>query len=284
MTEEYVTRNMTRDELDMVVEWAALEGWNPGHGDADAFFGADPEGFFIGELNGTPIASISAVSYGPDFAFVGFYIVKLEHRGNSYGLKLWQYALSQVKAASMGLDGVVAQQDNYRKSGFVLAHRNLRYETVSVAAASPSGTDGITAISEADFDQLRSYDEAIFRAPRAEFLKRWLFRPEGQALVARRSGEVAGYAAMRPAREGYRVGPLFADGPAVASRLLEALTSAVPAGSRVFIDVPLGNEAAVQLAERLKMTPAFDTARMYAGRSPDVPIERVFGITSLELG
>jgi GNAT superfamily N-acetyltransferase len=260
MTEEYVTRNMTRDELDMVVEWAAREGWNPGHGDADAFFAADPEGFFIGELNGTPIASISAVSYSPDFAFVGFYIVNLEHRGNGYGLKLWQNALSQVKAASIGLDGVVAQQDNYRKSGFVLAHRNLRYETVAAAAASHRGTDGITTISEADFDQLLRYDEAIFRAPRAEFLRRWLFRPEGRAVLARRSDEVAGYAAMRPAREGYRVGPLFADEPAIASRLLEALTIAVPAGSRVFIDVPLGNGAAVQLAERLKMTPAFDTA------------------------
>jgi hypothetical protein len=32
------------------------------------------------------------------------------------------------------------------------------------------------------------------------------------------------------------------------------------------------------------MTPMFETARMYRGRAPDLPLDRIFGITTFELG
>jgi hypothetical protein len=50
VNEELQIRPMTRDELDLAVEWAAQEGWNPGLADAECFHAADPEGFLIGVL------------------------------------------------------------------------------------------------------------------------------------------------------------------------------------------------------------------------------------------
>jgi hypothetical protein len=44
------------------------------------------------------------------------------------------------------------------------------------------------------------------------------------------------------------------------------------------------NPAAVALAERHRMTIVFETARMYIGRAPDVPMHRLFGVTTFELG
>ena len=73
----YEIRPMTRGEIDLAVEWAAAEGWNPGLHDADPFFAADPDGFLIGLLDGEPIGCISAVGYQENFGFIGFYIVKL---------------------------------------------------------------------------------------------------------------------------------------------------------------------------------------------------------------
>jgi hypothetical protein len=32
------------------------------------------------------------------------------------------------------------------------------------------------------------------------------------------------------------------------------------------------------------MSPVFETARMYKGAAPKLPLERIFGITSFELG
>jgi hypothetical protein len=78
---DYETRRMHRDQLDTAVEWAAAEGWNPGLYDADAFFATDPTGFFVGLLDSQPAASISVVKYSEAFAFVGFYIVRPDLRG-----------------------------------------------------------------------------------------------------------------------------------------------------------------------------------------------------------
>ena len=93
-----------------------------------------------------------------------------------------------------------------------------------------------------------------------------------------------GYAVGRPCRVGVKIGPLFADDPSVAQALFDALCASVPAGASLYLDVPEPNGAAVELARRAGMTVVFETARMYAGRAPDVPVERVFGVTTFELG
>src|SRR5690606_18845555 len=131
MNDGYEIRPMTRSELDEVIEWAAAEGWNPGRNDAPAFFDADHSGYFVGLLNGEVISSISVVKYGPEYGFVGFYIVKPEHRGKGYGLRLWQHALATLDAEIAGLDGVLAQTANYERSGFVDTYHNMRYQGVT---------------------------------------------------------------------------------------------------------------------------------------------------------
>ncbi len=50
------------------------------------------------------------------------------------------------------------------------------------------------------------------------------------------------------------------------------------------VDVPQPNQAGVELLEGLGMERSFETARIYRGPAPELPLERIFGITSLELG
>src|SRR3954470_8753700 len=105
-------RPMRPDEISTAVDWAAAEGWNPGLADAPCFAAADPEGFFIGELDGAPIATVSCVNYDESFAFLGCYIVQEDFRGRGYGLQLWNAAMAHAGRRVIGLDGVVAQQEN----------------------------------------------------------------------------------------------------------------------------------------------------------------------------
>src|SRR5262249_60290180 len=99
---------------------------------AACFTPLDPDGFPIGELDGAAASTISAINYDDGFSFLGFYIVRPDLRGRGYGLRTWRSAIAHAGARMIGLDGVVAQQDNYRKSGFVFAHRNVRYGGVPV--------------------------------------------------------------------------------------------------------------------------------------------------------
>ena len=50
-------RRMTEADLKLALDWAAAEGWNPGLDDAHCFYAADPQGFFLGELDGARSAA-----------------------------------------------------------------------------------------------------------------------------------------------------------------------------------------------------------------------------------
>ena len=120
-------RAMRPDEISVAVEWAAAEGWNPGLADAACFATVDPHGFLVGELDGAPAATISCVNYDSSFSFLGFYIVREDVRGLGYGVRMWNAAIAHAGPRVIGLDGVIAQQANYARSGFKLAYANIRY-------------------------------------------------------------------------------------------------------------------------------------------------------------
>jgi GNAT superfamily N-acetyltransferase len=273
---------MDRQEIDLAVDWAAAEGWNPGLYDANCFYAADPGGFLIGLLGDEPIATISVVKYGGSFGFVGFYIVAPPHRGRGYGIKIWNAALARLEGRTVGLDGIVDQQENYKKSGFVLAHRNIRYQGRSVGGAGLE--PGVVGLSRLPFDKIAAYDRQFFPDTRLEFLKCWMNQPRGAALALVQDSSLAGYGVLRPCRSGYKVGPLFAENVEIAEDLFLGLQRDIPEGAPVFLDTPAVNGAAVDLAKRHHMTAVFETARMYAGQIPDLPLDRIFGVTSFELG
>jgi ribosomal protein S18 acetylase RimI-like enzyme len=153
-------RPMTRQELERAIDWAAAEGWNPGLNDANCFHATDPGGFLLGLIDDKPVATISVVKYGDRFGFLGFYIVKPEYRGAGNGLKIWNAGLEYLKGRTIGLDGVVAQQDNYQKSGFTLAYRNVRYQGTGDGRLV---TDpGVVRLSTLAFDEIDSYDKPFF--------------------------------------------------------------------------------------------------------------------------
>ena len=61
---DLVIKTASRSELDLAIDWAAQEGWNPGLADAACFHAADPEGFLIGFIGREPVGCISMVRYG----------------------------------------------------------------------------------------------------------------------------------------------------------------------------------------------------------------------------
>lgn len=278
----YTIRAMTRQEVDIAIDWAAAEGWNPGLYDANCFYAADPNGFLIGLLGDEPIAMISAVKYGDSFGFLGFYIVKAEYRGKGYGIQIWNAALARLKGRTIGLDGVVNQQGNYQNSGFTLAYRNIRYR--GTGGGNFSTEPGVVPLSTLPFDEICAYDKPFFPDNRTQFLKCWIDQPQSTALGILRNRTLAGYGVLRICRSGYKIGPLFADSSELAERLFLALKAPVPEGTPIFLDTPAVNSAAVDLAKRHNMTVAFETARMYTGKSPDLPVNRLFGVTTFELG
>jgi len=289
MAEELVIRNMTRAEVDALVEWAAREGWNPGLHDAELFWATDPDAFIAAELGGELIGGGAITSYGGDYGFMGFFIVRPEFRGRGLGNRLWHARRDRLRArlrkgASIGLDGVFEMQNYYAAGGFVFSHRNLRFRTEIGAPPPPPRPDGkVFPLSAIDLDQVAAYDRVCFPAPRTNFLTRWITQPDAAAFGLRRAGKLCGYGVVRRCREGCKIGPLFADDAAAADALAARLAG-FAAGGALYLDAPEDNPAAMQLVQQYGMTEVFGCARMYLGPAPEVSHKRVYGVTTFELG
>jgi hypothetical protein len=180
----------------------------------------------------------------------------------------------------IGLDGVVAQQDNYKKSGFQLAYANVRY---GGTLATPSVPQDIIDLRDVPFAMVEASDAAVFPAPRPAFLRAWIDAPGHIGCALMRAGRLAGWGVIRPCRNGRKIGPLVADNRASAEAVLSALLMQA-GGGEIFLDVPAVNREAIALAETLGLKPVFETARMYTGPIPPMRTERVFGVTTFELG
>jgi hypothetical protein len=270
------------DDVARMADWAGDEGWNPGNTDVQAFFAADPGAFQIGRLDGEPVACISVVKYGAGFGFLGFYIARPEIRGKGYGIKVWNAGMKRLVGRNVGLDGVVAQQDNYKKSGFRAAWNNIRSEGTPAPAKLPAGITLVDARSMA-FDRLAAYDRRFFPEARDSFLAPWITLPERASLVAVRDGDIVGFGVIRNCRAASRIGPLYAASPDIAAALVSALATKAGAEA-VALDIPDSNKVATKMAVDLGLAPSFETARMYTGAIPSIDRDGLFAVTSLELG
>jgi hypothetical protein len=276
---DFTVRRMTRPELEVAASWAAQEGWNPGRNDPACFHAADPDGFFIGLLDGQPVASLSAVAYGSSFGFLGLYIVKPEQRGFGYGVQVWKAGMDYLAGRTIGLDAVLAQRSNYEKSGFAAAYHHIRHEGVGGGEV----PRGVVALSDVGFEELAGYDAALFGSQRPDFLRAWIAQPGAIGMASIRNGRLAGYSLLRPCLRGFKIGPLFADDQAIAEDLFQAMAASA-AGEPIFIDIPETNRAALDLAERHHLQPVFKTLRMYNQPPLHLEVSKIYGVTTLELG
>jgi GNAT superfamily N-acetyltransferase len=274
-------------EWDLVVRWAAAEGWNPGRYDAEHFLAVDPAGFLLGREDGEVVSAISVVNYSEDYAFLGYYLVREDRRGQGLGIETWKAGLAHAAGRTVGLDGVVDQQGNYRASGFTSAYTTVRHSGVPSTDTNPQTSggpaSGIVPVDGVDLSLLAALDAACHPADRFAFATGWASDPRHHALARFRDGLLTGYGVLRPAEDGYRVGPLLATTPRDAEALLAALL-AEAGGTKVSIDIPEPHQLARAMAEQHGLTPSSSTARMYTGPVRTMQQSLVYGAMSLELG
>lgn len=275
--------NMTRADLDEAVKWAATEGWNPGLHDAETFFDLDPAGFFVAKIDNERVGFISGVAYDDNYGFAGFFIVRPDLRKHNIGHLLAERAAKHLGKRNIGTDGVVAEQENYKKMGFKLAYKNFRFKGKTSSTTSSTSPYSAKIISSSELNEICEFDKKFFPVDRKKFLQKWLTQQQSIAMSVRKDGKLAGYGVIRPAQDGARIGPLFCNDIEVATNLIRALSAEIGT-QQIYIDIPEKNPAAVKIMMMLKFEKVFETARMYSKNEPIVNINGIFGVTSFELG
>jgi len=268
--------------LRTALTWAAVEGWNPGLHDAEPFFAADPGGFLGLEIDGRLVVVASVVRWSDAYAFGGLFIADPTHRGEGLGFALMQAALGFAGDRTIGLDAVLEQEPLYARNGAVPASTTTRWRWDPNAATTPVDPDATVDARTVAVADLVEYERGCVVGDRSAFLTAWLAAPSVVARAVVRDGRLVGWGLRRPCVDGAKVGPLFADDPATTDSLWRALVA--DAEGPVYIDVPDPNPSGRALVAAHGMTPGFTTRRMYFGTPPVLDLDRVVGVTTLELG
>lgn len=277
---DFQIRPAQREDLPHIRAWAVQESWNPGRYDLEVYW--QQNSLLVGWLGDQPVGCISAASYGPEFGFLGCYLVDHRHRGHGYGRFLWDKAISSLPAHCIGLEGAVALQDTYLRHGFVKSCLHVRHQLLS--RPRERVPTALVPIHALPFEQILDYDTRHFVGMRSQFLQDWLASPNMQGWGYVQAEMLLGYGLIRPAEMGYRIGPLFANTAEVAKPLLATLLQIPPLDQPIFIDVPTINDQAKALMQTFDAMPLFSNCRMYKGSVPKLPQGEIYGVTTLEMG
>jgi hypothetical protein len=280
----YEIDQMTRAEAGILDDWAAQEGWNPGRSDIDVALAFDPGAFIAIRKHGKLAGGGVNIAYGREAGFMGLFIMRADLRQQGIGRVLWHERLRRLRArlqpaAPIGMDGVLNMTPFYEAGGFAWLYRDLRYQGEAAGQRDPAAVP----LDQVGWPELAAYDARVSGIRRPDFMRRWLTQPGGTGFAIQQSSGLSGYGFLRPCRSGCKIGPLYADSPEIAQRLLSSLLSAIP-GQPVSLDVPEPNTAALRIMDELGWEQSFGCARMVNGPPIAFPVAEVFGVTSFEFG
>lgn len=284
LSNNYHISSMNEDEIKILEEWVISEGWNPGLSDFDVARKSDPQCFIALRENTNLVGGGSILSYDGLYGFMGLFIIRNDHRRQGLGKELWHWRRDQLLKrlkpnASIGMDGVFHMVPFYERGGFKAAHRDLRYEGIATGKKMPD----IFSLTLNDFDEIEKFDRPFVPAPRSTFLKGWIAQSGAYVMGARENDHLVGYGVARPCRVGFKIGPLFAQTETHAKKILLSLLNCIE-GEQVQIDIPETNAAALRFVSDLGMKQTFGCVRLYYGPAPNLPLHKIYAVTSLEFG
>jgi GNAT superfamily N-acetyltransferase len=257
---------MTAADIPLGMRLKEQAGWNQIEADWVRFLDLEPEGCFVAELDAAPVGTVTTCTFGP-VAWVAMVLVDTAVRGQGIGTRLVRHALDFLDGRGIRsgrLDATALGQPLYEKLGFRAEYRLTRFEGVVPPGPAP---DGVMPAGRDDWAGLVALDRAMVRTERDKLLLR-LFaeRPEAVRMVRDDNGP-KGYLTVRPGSRALHIGPCVT--VAEAGPLLLGDAFHRYAGQRVYLDVPVDNTGARQMAESRGLTAQRDFIRM--GRGPRVP-------------
>ena len=297
-----VRRLQTTDEVAILIAKAAALGWKPGALDHVSYFAADNTGFFVGELNGKVVSSMSAVKYSDKSAFLGHFIVDKPYRGTPYAKATRLAALASLpEGCNIAWDVLKDYiEKSGRELGVVPAWRN-RYVTIAAAEGLLALADvrdppkNVRMASDVKFSDLLEYDTSIRVYSRPSFLHKWISSPNCFAFVATgNDGAVVGYTVVRTIwgqEHEWKLGPLCADNSQIAKSLYKTVFEKVAADDPTAIigaDVPFGDSTNPDALDLMKDLPstlsdAFSTRFYKHGVPSELQLQKIFALTSTSI-
>jgi GNAT superfamily N-acetyltransferase len=210
-------------------------GWNQLEDDWRIFL--DSGGGFLVEKDERAAGSVVFVQYG-DFAWIAMMLVDPEERRSGIGTQLMEAVLAALSnVPCVGLDASLMGEPLYRRFGLVSAYHLARMKATIEAARFGNPSGPAHRMTARDLADVLSRDREVFGADRGHLLASLQERAPECAWVVKDDGAVRGYCLGRPGRLYYQLGPVVADEPDTARRLVAHCLSQLD-GKTLALDAP----------------------------------------------
>lgn len=258
-----VVRPFRNDDIDFALTQTLREGWDNTAAGFQVCRAYDPEGCFVAEVEGRPVALITSTCYVQS-AWVGHLIVTPDYRRQGIGEHLMAHALDHIEARgiqTVRLEGDPLGIGIYRRLGFIAQFDSLRFRKEPPHAVNRNGA---TPLNRVDLAAVKTFDLSCFGDDRGRLLE-ILLETAPAAYCVYVDRRITGFALALPSTTGIRLGPCAAENRSVAETLLNAICAAFP-DRPIIAGVPSVNQSAVELLESRGFAQTPPSLRMLRGQ------------------
>jgi GNAT superfamily N-acetyltransferase len=272
---------MTEADVPWGMRLKAANGWNQTEADWRRYLELQTDGCFVAVLDGESVGTVTTCIF-ESVAWIAMMLVDSAHRGKGIGKALMRHALKFLQGGrvrSIRLDATVLGQPLYEKLGFVAEYSLNRYEGI-LPAGEPAPAVG--PLRSDDMEAVLQLDRTVTRTDRRKLLPRLATEFPGSFRAVRRGDRLEGFLGARPGARALQIGPCLAEGTAGLPLLDDARHRY--GGSRVYMDVPAGNEPAARWAEDAGLTVQRRLLRMCYGPALDEQVNMLWCSSGPEMG
>jgi len=244
---------LTSGDLSAARALSTSVGWNQTDEDWQRLHDLFPETCFSGHLDDELVATSTLATYGDRFGWVGMVLVDEDHRRQGFGSAMFEEALEAGLAADLdviGLDATDAGRRVYDNYGFERIEGIDRWRGTLQPLES-----GVTAGQIDTLEDVVAFDSEETGADRRRLLEHLLGSESVTGLRVPSTGEIRGYAVIRPGRTCPQVGPVVVADPEALSNLLAAVSDRI------------GGELVIDALDRDRFRPAVEQAGLSVSRS-----------------
>jgi GNAT superfamily N-acetyltransferase len=239
-------RRMVPEDEGFFLKLISLTGWGNTAADFRRMLLYEPRGCFLASVDGVNVGMVNSTRYG-SVGWIGNLVVHPGHRGGGIGAALMIRAIEHLTdsgAASIRLDAVEKAIPLYERLGFKAEHLSLRFNGLGMAFDAPD----VEEMNSINLESALDIDARYFGADRERMLRRVFEDFPDYCFVASEEGVVRGYIMAKRGESNVRIGPWVCEPSRaeLARSLLRRLMD-VTAGEKLWIGVPEGNRASVEI-------------------------------------
>lgn len=274
-------RPMLREDVGFGETLVIQSRWNQTESDWLRFLSLQPHGCFLATLCGE-LAGTATTCVFDRVGWIAMVLVEPRFRRQGVGRALLMQALSYLDnqgTESIRLDATSMGEPLYRSLGFAPQFKLARF--TGNAAPHLRHPRNIRAQSH-DLQELLTLDQQVVGYDRTSLLKELCRHRSNSVATYGTDLAIGGFVITRPGRMASQIGPCIANSAEIGETLLEkAISSCV---GKVFVDIPLNNQTAVNKAASLELTPTREFIRMCRGTPVEERIDNLWCSSGPEMG